>query len=341
MGSGHVWQTLEALLGRAHFGAVSREHCHRLTLDVKGVAARARANSLALQVAHITGLAQCEFAWRVVGTQADIWYWDSARFSTSEHLRACPEMLLRPPLGDALSLLKCQTGVEAVRQHGQRVVRSRWFEQMPSDHQWQTFVRDAGLDPTAAGRPELVSPVLGHRLARGWRLHSTMQTPRPHGRALWLTALALGGGLVCALVAYQILLTRQVEQLRQAHRTEVQASSEVLGLQQQMDLQLAELELVARLAPKALQTRLLAALADGNLLDVHGAVSLLEWEYRNGRVRMQFSVPLEGFSLADFLQDVERLEFLQEVRLMPGTPGGVVAVQGTLRAPADEVRGKS
>lgn len=335
-------------LGRPQLAPLSRRLCHRLVLDLKGVPRRMAASSIGLQLGHLTGLAKPGYAWRFDGAQAEVWYWDEAPAAPAGSAapaspltpgtRPCPEVLLRPALPDGLGVLRCQDGFEAVSQSQGRTLRTRWFAAVPSAAAWQQFVRDAGGDPSRHPMPATQSLALNQAFGRAWSIHTSML--RPLGRRAWLTlaVLALGGMALFSALSYSIKLAQRIDAVRQEHAALSGQYGTALTLQRQIESQRQQLSLVADVQPKVLQLRVMAQLAAAGLFDEATQVSLQEWEYRNNRIRLQFAVPAEGFVLGEFLESIEKLGLLSNVRLLPGAPPQTVALQATLAG--DDLPGK-
>lgn len=325
-------------VGAPRVVSLSRSQCHRLTLDVKGISRRMLASSIGLQLGHVTGLSSLGYAWRVQGNRAEVWYWTEEQQSVppaeQARTRPCPEMLLRPPLPDGLHLLSCQQGYEALSVLQGDTRRSRWFAKLPGPDAWRLFVQDAGLDPARHSLPEVQTLVLQDAPERAWATHSSML--RPVGGKTWLalTAMALLGAALFALVSYNFKLAYQLQSLRKEYVTLTQQSAASIKLQQELDAQRKPLAAVANFQPKWLQLRLMARLAEAGLFNETSKVKLQEWEYRNNRIRIQFSVPSEGFSLSQFLESIERLGLFKDLRLLSGTPPLSVAFQAALADPS-------
>lgn len=324
-------------LGAPKVVPLSRSQCHRLTLDLKGISRRMAASSIGLQLGHITGLSSPGYAWRLDGVRAEIWYWEEKAQAAPQGEQAptlaCPEVLLRPPLPDGLHLLRCQQGFEALRLVQGHAYRSRWFAQLPSPGAWQHFVQDAGVDPARHALPEAQTLALHEAPQRGWSIHSSLV--RPVGGKTWaaLAALALGGAVFFAFLGYSLKLSYQVQTVRHEYSALALQSAESLKLQQELDAQRKPLAAIANFQPKTLQFRLMARLAEAGFFNETTKVSLQEWEYRNNRIRIQFSVPAEGFALSQFLESIEKLGLFKDVRLLSGTPPLSVAIQAALADP--------
>jgi hypothetical protein len=318
--------------------SLSRSQCHRLTLDVKGISRRMLPSSIGLQLGHVTGLSSPGYAWRLESNRAEVWYWREEQQSGSPAgqapTRPCPEMLLRPPLTDGLHLLTCQQGYEALSVMQGHTLRSHWFAKQPGPDAWRLFVQDAGLDPASHSLPEVQTPVLRDSPERGWATHSSMLSPVGGKAWLALTAVALLGAVLFALVSYNFKLSYQLQSLRKEYAELTQQSAATIKLQQELDAQRKPLAAVAGFQPKWLQLRLMARLAEAGLFEEASKVKLQEWEFRNNRIRIQFSVPSEGFSLSPFLESIERLGLFKDLRLLSGTPPLSVAFQAALADPS-------
>lgn len=308
---------------------VPRSVCQRLTLKLKGVPRRLASSSIGLQVAHLTGVANPAYAWRLDGDEAEVWYW-------AEHSAAgpgtlpCPEMLLRPALPDGLRLIRCQAGFEAINLVAGRIQRSRWFEVLPDAQAWQKFARDAGADPALHPCPAAQTVSLVAALPRAWRIHTSLLRPLTRQSLIGLMALALVGAALVAAISYSIKLSLHIGAARDQHAALSVQYAAAIKLQRQIEAQRQQMSLIADMQPRVMQVRLMAGLAAAGLFDEATKVTLQEWEYRNDRVRLQFAVPPEGFVLGDFLAAVEKLGLFDNVRLVPGTPPLSVALQANL-----------
>ena len=288
-------------------------------------------SSIRLQVAHITGLASFGFAWHLAGQQAEIWYWPEESVQTKKgHSLPCPEPLLRGALADGLHLLRCLHGFEAVAVQSGATRKTRWFATLPSEFTWHQFARDAGLDPAGQTVP---SPKVTSLLAKpvaGWQLVSNALHPISIKQwAAWAAATA-AGAVFFALLAYNIKLVVNTNSLRQEYAGLTQQAASTLKLQREIEALQQPILLIAQSQPKVLQIKQMAQLAQAGLFDEATKVNLQEWEFRNGRIRMQFSVPAEGFELGAFLESIERLGLFKNVRLLSGTPPQSVAFQAEL-----------
>ena len=69
------------------------------------------------------------------------------------------------------------------------------------------------------------------------------------------------------------------------------------------------------------------AVADAGLISESTRIRLTEWEYRGDRLRLQFAVPADNFSLGLFLGVLESLPAFREIRLITDSPPGTVGIQ--------------
>jgi hypothetical protein len=295
------------------------------------------ASAIGLQVSHLTGLANPGYAWRLDGTRAEVWYWSEQPLPTRQPgSMPCPEMLLRNPLPDGLHLIKCLSGYEATSLLQDRVQRSRWFAAVPDAAAWTQFARDAGVDPVAHPLPAVEVVGLSSAPKRLWSIHTSLLRPLPPTAWALLAGLALAGAAFFALLSYNIKLAHRIDAVGQEHASLAEQSSAAVKLQREIEALRKPISVVADLQPKVLQLRTMARLAEAGIFDETTKIYLQEWEYRNNRIRLQFSVPPEGFALGEFLEGIEKLNLFTDVRLLPNTPPLTVGFQATLvgdRAP--------
>lgn len=327
IGMARVWAFC---IGAPRLVAKPRAQCHRLTLDVKGIPKRMLQSSLRLQLGHLTGLASFGFAWRLIGQQAEVWYWVEDPQALKGDELPCPEPLLRPRLPDGIHLIKCLDGFEAMSIKAGATRKTRWFATQPTELNWLQFARDAGVDAAFLTVPTPETVQILKKPAKDWLLvSSSIQSVSVVKWAVWAIVTALGA-IFFALLTYNIKLVLNVNDLRKDYEVLAQQAASTLKLQREIASLQQPIEAIAQSQPKVLQIRLMAQLAQAGLFDEATKVNLQEWEYRNGRIRVQFSVPAEGFELGRFLESIERLKLFKNVRLLPGTPPQSVALQAEL-----------
>ncbi len=327
IGMARVWAFC---IGAPRLVAKPRAQCHRLTLDVKGIPKRMLQSSLHLQLGHLTGLPCFGFAWRLVGQQAEVWYWAEDPQALKGGELPCPEPLLRPRLTDGLHLIKCLDGFEAMSIKAGATRKTRWFATQPTELNWMQFARDAGVDAASLNMPAFESVQLLEKPPKAWQLvSSSIQSVSVIRWAVWAMVTALGA-IFFALLTYNIKLVLNVNDLRKDYDVLAQQAASTLKLQREIASLQQPIEQIAQSQPKVLQIKLMAQLAQAGLFDEATKVNLQEWEYRNDRIRVQFTVPADGFELGEFLESIERLKLFMNVRLLPGTPPQSVAFQAEL-----------
>lgn len=312
-----------------------RHECRFVVLDMDGVPIKLVESALALQLKQLTGCSEPGFAFRVDDGQASVWYWDETpgrseaggRLGRENEARCAPwpETLLKVFPSQNVVLAKCVEGVEALVWRDGRIYRARWFATAPSETQWTAFLRDGGMPDREPAHVQTL-PLRGHPPA-GWRLHSRHLRPMP---ATWWGAAAaglFGAILIVFALVYEFKLDRAIAQERAIVSDIGARNAGTIALQERIsDIS----DFVVRLGleePKVSQIGLMSEMAASGLFDETGAVSLMEWEYRSGRLRMLFALPAESGPLQAFLEKIETVPSLEQIRLLPDSPPRTVAVQ--------------
>ena len=316
---------------------VPRSRTRWLKLDVRGVPARFLTSSLALQLNQLLGAGQYGFCYRVFDGSAHLWYWDESADGAlaaawgdkarSAEYEPWPESLLRPGLSDGVHLLDCLEGYEALSVAGGRLVKTRWFAELPGESEWRAFARDAGFDPERRPLPPPAALRLGKEPEPGWKLSTRLI--RPISPVAWLSAavVALVGVCVVALGVYSLKLSWSLASERAAYDKITTEHAETIALQKRIDQSAEFLDAFHGVRPPWTQLELMEAIADAGLISESTKISLSEWEYRGDRLRLQFAVPAENFSLGLFLGVLESLPSLKEIRLITDSPAGTVGIQ--------------
>ena len=240
------------------------------------------------------------------------------------------------PLG--LHLIQCAAGFEAVSIKDRGVThRTRWFAALPAAAAWQQFVRDAGADPDQHPLPVAKTVALLGQPAKGWVLFAAAAKPLSSQQLVVWSAVALVGAALFGLLSYNLKLVVNTQALKAEYANLAKQSATTLTLQREIEALQQPIAAIVQVQPQVLQIKLMAALADAGLFDESTKVNLQEWEYRNGRIRIQFSVPAEGFELGKFLESFEKLGLFKNVRLLSGTPPQSVGLQAELLTPVRSV----
>lgn len=319
---------------------IPRASCHRLTLSVKAIPKNLRASSIRLQLLNMSGLSRFGFAWRVQNDDAEIWYWDESPLIPQANdlcqaqeggCQPIPEMLRRKPLDDGLHLLVCTEGFEALAIEEGQIRRTRWFSAPPSAERWQGFVRDAGKNPEHHPLPEATRAALSENADANWKIDTTLlRKIQPTTWAIQFVALITGLS-IAILLAYDLKQVHLIEQQQEALSKLKVEKAAILATQQQIADNSELPELISNARPKVLQLKLMQALAETGLFAEGTQISLMEWEYRNEKLRLMFSTPKEKFSLGLFLSTVELSGILQDIRLLPETPPQTIGIQASVR----------
>lgn len=325
---------------RPGVACVPRARCHHLSLNVRGVPPRYLISTVRLQLAQLVGAGRLGFACRARDEMASVWYWDEAALGAAEFgadagpngVQPWPEPLLRGPLDDGVHLIACVTGYEAVAVERGEPRRTRWFAVHPGEEAWRAFVRDAGLDPATHPCPSPArAPALTGR-PKGWKLSTHMR--RATSPLVWATTGA--AAVIGAVLIAGLLHEYKLDALMAAERAEVariaRENATTIALQREITTETTLLAALRKALPAVAQLDLMKALAHSNLLNQETRVSLYEWEYRGGRLRLLFAVPDEEFSLGDFLAGIERIGIFKGVRLIPDSPNGTVGIQTVVAA---------
>lgn len=327
--------------------SIPRRLCHYATLNARNIPRRHLATSLRLQLTQLTGIGRAGFASRLQDGSAQVWYWDETDLDAfraalpegagnANGLEPWPEPLLRAAPDEGLHLVSCDRGCEAIAVRGGEMYRTRWFRAPPDDEAWTAFVRDAGQEPAGHPRPAARTLPTRPRPDAGWKLNTRLVEPVPlPAWALAALAALLGAALIAGGI-YEFKLAGLIE-AEQAQIARIRSeNAATLSLHKELTEAGAYLAALDRTRPAMPQIELLRAIAESGLVDDPYKISLLEWEFRGDRLRFLFAVPAEGFSLGDFLAELEKLPFLAGIRLMPDTPRGTVGIQASVTPPMRE-----
>ncbi len=340
----HRWHKLSGALVRLVEGApnvavLPRAKTHWITLDVRGVPRRFLSSSLRLQLRKFLGLDGLSFAYSVNEGIASVWYWlesDEYTFGdgSGEGAEPWPEALLRPPVADGMHLVRCCDGFEAVHVRSQALVRTRWFPKVPGNDLWEAFVRDSGLDPSAVPMPPATEYKLAKQPPGDWRVSS--RRVRSFGGAAWgAVGLTTFLGMVVVVgCAVSLKLSAALSVERVYYDKLMKEHAVTISLQRSIDKKKAYLDGFSGLRSSYSQLELIEAVIDAGLLSEKTKVSLAEWEFKNNRLRLLFSVPQEDFSLGLFLSILEKQPMFNDLSLMSDTPAGTVGVQLAVVAPS-------
>lgn len=322
--------------------SLPRHLCHFIELDVEGIPSRLLAGSLSLQLRQLTGLSSVGFAYLPQGPRAVVWYWDeaneevvglaSAARRENEMIELWPETIRKSLPANGVYIARCTNGVEALAMKAGRVRRTRWFAEMPDAAEWLRFLRDMGSAETV--QPEVGTFPVSRVPPPGWKLHSAFREPISF-RAWAVTGLgAVLGAAVIVAAVYQLKLDRAIDREQAiVNRIEVENAG-TIAIQRQIVELLGYIDGLQLNKPKSSQLGLMAELAASGVFDERGDISLLEWEYRGGRLRLLFAVPADSGSLEKFLARLESIRSFDEIRLLPDSPPRTIEIQAAVKPQA-------
>ena len=330
---------------------VPRADVHRIVFDIRGVPARLLRSSLRLRLQQHLGAGQYGFCYQSDDGNAELWYWRELEGAQNLYQSAAtrgaagepwPEPLLREPLRDGVHIVACVRGYEGVVVRAQRTVQTRWFPEFPDIREWSAFVRDAGGAPGDFSPPPALDVRQISRAPRGWRLCSSLIRPVSGAILAALGVVSIAGALVVIAVAYGLKLDRLINAETAAYEKLTKDHAETIALQKEIDSREAFLSRFRGVRPRNTQLELMNSLQESGVLGEGDKVSLAEWEYRDGRLRLQFAVSVGDFALGQFLATVEKLPAFGEIRLIPDTPQGTIGIQASIVTDApDQASGKT
>lgn len=255
---------------------VARGLCLFVHVDASAVPMKQRAGFVALQVRRAAPFPDAEHDLAWFGDQAAVWYWSRdriagllgtrparARFRAEACYRGSP-----PEDDDAVELLDLRlpssggeaAGFEARRWRHGRLLGSRWWPDLPSPAQWQTFLRGNGLAPTlprpAPTDADLRMQPLGGLQSGAWA---------GQAQAYWPLLATCAGAVVLAMFSYQLAA------IARAHRDILATQQRVTALERHLDTvitartraddALSNVDAMLALRPPASQTRLMGEIA--------------------------------------------------------------------------------
>lgn len=334
-------QTLLLFDWRPCIFSVPRSICHRLQVQLKGVPRHLRTSTIRLQILNLSGYQMFGFAWRQVRDGAEVWYWDESSLHSLpgfplantriNGVQPVPESLFRSDnLIDGLHLLTCTNGYEAISvEHGE-ITKTRWFSIIPGPEDWIAFVRDSGKIPSQHPQPALVVPNLLKKPAGKWAIQSNFSEKSSLRNRAVFAGIFIFGALMAGLLAYDLKQSKLIAENRQILEQLKADNNIVIELQGGITWHSIMLDILTGIQAKTLQLRLMQALAEADIFADGKEISLVEWEYRNDRLRLLFSIPRESFSLAEFLEKLENLSLFREIRIMTDTPPHSVGIQAII-----------
>lgn len=268
-----------------------------------------------------------------------------------------PESAADEP-AQGLRLIRRSPGFEAQQWAGGELLHSRWFATLPDDAEWQRFARGCGVDPQSHPLPAPEAAQQLRRLSRAWLAGDNLPAADPWQGWHWQAALLLLGVIASAALGLHL---QAREQLRiDTLRLKALRSSREASLQARMRFEQASTELgaLSALAPKLSQLELLdrvvasgifapikrtestkAAAAAPNLVPSMppgvGApeialTRLLDWDFRNGQLKVTLELPERDVTLLDITRRLEAVPGLGVLRVGQDSAGNTLTLSGTV-----------
>jgi hypothetical protein len=304
-----------------------RKKCQHLSLALHGVPRRNIHDAIRLRLQQLGVYAHCGFAWRMVGDQAHVWYWDDEAVDTRAGAAPVPEPLWRAPLQQGLRLVRCQEGFELEGVGTHSGLRSRWFSALPAEADQLSFIRDLGLPDTTVLTGATVLP-LAAQPDRRW--HISTRHARLWPATVWgvLALITIAGSIAVTQLVYIEQLGRNLATLQQERAALAQVGRNTRAIENALADVRPTADAMQALAARPRQTAWLAALASRGIVSPQG-VTLAEWAFRDGRVTMTLRIPATS-SAGAVLTTVQESRLFTDITLLPDPPQGVLRIQAAL-----------
>jgi hypothetical protein len=271
------------------------------------------------------------------------WAWviDQAAGSPARG-RGWAESALDEP-AQGLRLVRRSSGFEAQQWTGGELLHSRWFATLPGQADWQGFARGCGVDPQTQPLPEpTVAPALTHP-GRGWLAGDNLPAVDSWQGWRWQVGLLLLGAVAAAALGVHLQTRQQLQtdsQLLQALRSGRESS---IQARTRFDLASAELQALQALAPTLSQLELLDRVTASGIFSPPATTAgaapakpapslapgmpaaaapaqpagprLLDWDVRNGQLKMTLELPERDITLLDITRRLESVPGLGLLRV--------------------------
>lgn len=301
------------------------------------------------------------------------WAFDATALSPRRS-RCWAEPALDEP-AQGLRLVRRSSGFEAQQWSGGELRHSRWFESLPGADDWQRFARGCGFDPQDHPLPDpTVARTLQHP-SRGWLAGDNLPAPDPWQGWHWQAAVLLLGAVAAAAAGVHAQARQQLridtERLatlrsgREAallERARYELASNQLESLRMLVPPLTQLELLDRVSasgifappqphdaatppktPPAVPATAAAGLPTARPAgsDVPGpaATRLLDWDYRNGLLKMTLELPEREVTLLEITRRLERVAGLGALRVGQDSAGNTLTLSASIAELAPPARG--
>ena len=302
------------------------------TFDLAQVPANNRAQALRLELSQWTPFPNSDYYIGWHAQQALVWCWNADQVSPAiaaqklkpQRVRILPESVLHAALQNGLCLTQCQQGYEGQLWCEQKLTRSRWWPQLPTQGEWLMFQRDAGIPP-GEQQEQLPSARAGTLLDQPW----VSEVGSASDKALQMERLIVALGALILLLptfwyGFSLLklqhsaaaLAEQKAELRQKTEPITQARNQVLDHLTRIDALLA-------LAPYPEQLALMATLAD--ILPADKAY-IKQWDYRQGQLKFTLSSP-NDIAATHLIGILQQAGPFNNVKALPGQDPKSITLQ--------------
>jgi hypothetical protein len=277
--------------------AVARSACRLKWVRLSTVPPAERADALRVQALAWRPFDDCAQALVLQGDTGLVAAWDRAAATAQlsaagldpQRCRLVPEPLLRKPADDGLHLLQAVEGFEAQQWSEGQLRASRWWAQMPSEADWQDFLRSLPGEqrqherPAAAEQPWLKRPWAD--LLPG--AESAGDDRRREARLVWLAAAAFA--LAAGFAAAQTFIVERAISAQRATNDELRQRLEPVLRQRERALaQAAQAEVWAAWLRAPLPVELIQHLHDTL---ARRQVMLKEFELNSRKLRLGLQPP--------------------------------------------------
>ncbi len=285
-----------------------------------------------------------------------VWAWALDGNVRSPRRGGWAESVLDEP-AQGLRLLRRAEGFEAQQWSGGELLHSRWFEALPDAAEWQRFVRGCGADPAEHPLPEpTVAPAL-RRPARGWLAGDNLPAVDPWQGWRWRVALLVLGTVAAAALGVHLqarqqlrIDTERLQALRGSREASLQAraryeqSASELEALRALVPRLSQLELLERVTASGIFAPAVAAsapLAKAPAVPAPGlpasasatgavGARMLEWDYRNGQLKITLELPERDVTLLDVTRKLESVPGLGALRVGQDSAGNALTLSANI-----------
>lgn len=289
--------------------------------DLKSVPKPQRPQALALQIRQWSPFGRTGWYLLWEQNEALVWGWDAERVEAAilsnklnpKDISIVPETLLHQRQEQGTYLVACMEGVEGQVWRNRSLINSRWWLKPPATDEWVNFQRDAGTLPESQISNVPVARPLNWEEAP-WGRSVAQDGATIYGEKVeaWLVpAIAL-----CLFVAsvwqgaQWIKLQAAIKDAEGELKTLNQQAGPILKARGDALEALGRINLLQAIDPYPDQIVLMAKVAEA--LPKEGPY-LREWEFQNGRMKIQIASPNKMLS-SDYIKLLQSLGVFRNVQ---------------------------